>query len=59
MSGAFTAPVVDADPEATRPWTATQYVPGRSLAQRIRDRGPLRDAEPRQPRPPERKPASG
>ncbi|MFC4468271.1 protein kinase [Streptomyces xiangluensis] len=48
VSGAFTAPVVDADPEAARPWMATQYVPGRSLAQRIRDRGPLRDAELRQ-----------
>ncbi|MBZ3903222.1 serine/threonine-protein kinase [Streptomyces griseiscabiei] len=42
VSGAFTAPVVDADPEAVRPWMATQYVPGRSLAQLIRDRGPLR-----------------
>ncbi|ULR50098.1 protein kinase domain-containing protein [Streptomyces deccanensis] len=41
VSGAFTAAVVDADPEAERPWMATQYVPGRSLAQRIRDQGPL------------------
>lgn len=45
VSGAFTAAVVDADPEAERPWMATQYVPGRSLAQRIRDQGPLRDTE--------------
>lgn len=45
VSGAFTAPVVDADPEAARPWMATQYVPGRSLAQRIRDRGALRGGE--------------
>jgi outer membrane protein assembly factor BamB len=45
VSGAFTAPVLDADAEAARPWMATQYVPGRSLAQRIRDRGPLRGAE--------------
>ncbi|MER6161709.1 PQQ-binding-like beta-propeller repeat protein [Streptomyces sp. NPDC001868] len=45
VSGAFTAPVVDADPEAVRPWMATQYVPGRSLAQRIHDRGPLRVTE--------------
>ncbi|MBD9729790.1 serine/threonine-protein kinase [Streptomyces caniscabiei] len=45
VSGAFTAAVVDADPEADRPWMATQYVPGRSLAQRIRDHGPLRDTE--------------
>ncbi|MGW0839233.1 protein kinase domain-containing protein [Streptomyces sp. NPDC002787] len=45
VSGAFTAAVVDSDPEAARPWMATQYVPGRSLAQRIHDRGPLRDTE--------------
>ncbi|MFD7460353.1 MULTISPECIES: protein kinase domain-containing protein [unclassified Streptomyces] len=45
VSGAFTAPVVDADAEADRPWMATQYVPGRSLAERIRAQGPLRDAE--------------
>ncbi|WP_405559244.1 protein kinase [Streptomyces canus] len=48
VSGAFTAPVVDADPEAVRPWMATQYVPGRSLADRIRERGALRDTELRQ-----------
>ena len=45
VSGAFTAPVVDADPEATRPWMATQYVPGSSLAQRIRDHGALKGTE--------------
>ena len=45
VSGAFTAPVVDVDPEAARPWMATQYVPGRSLADRIRAGGPLRGAE--------------
>ncbi|MGI5198737.1 serine/threonine-protein kinase [Streptomyces sp. CA-288835] len=45
VSGAFTAPVVDADPEAERPWMATQYVPGLSLAARIRDQGPLRGPE--------------
>ncbi|WP_405538139.1 PQQ-binding-like beta-propeller repeat protein [Streptomyces sp. NBC_00075] len=48
VSGAFTAPVVDADPEAVRPWMATQYVPGRSLADRIREGGALRPAELRQ-----------
>ncbi|MCL8010467.1 PQQ-binding-like beta-propeller repeat protein [Streptomyces sp. AS02] len=48
VSGAFTAPVVDADPEAVRPWMATQYVPGRSLADRLRERGPMRGAELRQ-----------
>ncbi|MHC5903981.1 serine/threonine-protein kinase [Streptomyces sp. S6] len=45
VSGAFTAPVVDADPDAERPWMATQYVPGRSLAARVRDDGPLTGVE--------------
>lgn len=45
VSGAFTAPVVDADPEAVRPWMATQYVPGLSLAARIGDQGPLKGTE--------------
>ncbi|GKQ37991.1 serine/threonine-protein kinase [Streptomyces sp. A012304] len=45
VSGAFTAPVVDADPEAVRPWMATQYVPAPSLAARIRADGPLRGVE--------------
>lgn len=45
VSGAFTAAVVDADPEADPPWMATQYVPGASLAARIRDGGPLRVSE--------------
>lgn len=45
VSGAFTAPVVDADPEAVRPWMATQYVPGLSLAARIADQGPLKGTE--------------
>ncbi|MEU3935494.1 protein kinase [Streptomyces sp. NPDC029044] len=44
VSGAFTAPVLDADPEAVRPWMATQYVPGPSLAALIREQGPLRGA---------------
>ncbi|MEU0840062.1 protein kinase [Streptomyces sp. NPDC005962] len=41
VSGAFTAPVVDADPEAERPWMATQYVPGRTLADAVRQDGPF------------------
>ncbi|MFE5915899.1 protein kinase [Streptomyces sp. NPDC056468] len=45
VSGVFTAPVVDADPEAVRPWMATQYVPGLSLAARIADQGPLKGTE--------------
>ncbi|MGI5325467.1 PQQ-binding-like beta-propeller repeat protein [Actinomadura nitritigenes] len=31
VSGFFTAAVVDADPEGTPPWLATEYVPGVSL----------------------------
>ncbi|MFJ4618445.1 PQQ-binding-like beta-propeller repeat protein [Streptomyces sp. NPDC088812] len=45
VSGAFTAPVVDADPDAVRPWMATQYVPAPTLSARIRADGPLRGAE--------------
>ncbi|MFI6246303.1 PQQ-binding-like beta-propeller repeat protein [Streptomyces sp. NPDC051016] len=45
VSGAFTAPVLDADPDARAPWMATQYVPGQSLAARIRAHGALRVAE--------------
>jgi serine/threonine protein kinase len=41
VSGVFTAAVVDADVEAQAPWLATAYVPGPSLAQAVRDHGPL------------------
>lgn len=41
VSGAFTAPVLDADPDARRPWLATAYVDGPSLRARVADRGPL------------------
>ncbi|MDX2603822.1 serine/threonine-protein kinase [Streptomyces caniscabiei] len=41
VSGAFTAAVVDADPEAARPWMATQYVPGPTLFDLVREEGPL------------------
>ncbi|MFG2372513.1 PQQ-binding-like beta-propeller repeat protein [Streptomyces sp. NPDC048504] len=41
VSGAFTAPVVDADPDAELPWMATLYVPGRTLAEAIEKDGPL------------------
>ncbi|WP_327137284.1 PQQ-binding-like beta-propeller repeat protein [Streptomyces sp. NBC_01340] len=41
VSGAFTAPVVDADPDADRPWMATLYVPGLSLAEVVKKDGPL------------------
>ncbi|MER5934914.1 PQQ-binding-like beta-propeller repeat protein [Streptomyces sp. NPDC002054] len=45
VSGAFTAPVVDADPDAPRPWMATQLVPGRTLGSRVKADGPLTGAE--------------
>ncbi|WP_083462217.1 protein kinase domain-containing protein [Kitasatospora griseola] len=41
VSGAFTAPVVDADPEAALPWMATAFVPGLSLRQAVERYGPL------------------
>ncbi|MEU9983357.1 PQQ-binding-like beta-propeller repeat protein [Streptomyces sp. NPDC050856] len=45
VSGAFTAPVVDADPDAARPWMATLYVPGPTLAEQVRRNGPMAPAE--------------
>ncbi|MBC3839248.1 serine/threonine protein kinase [Streptacidiphilus sp. 4-A2] len=41
VSGAFTAPVVDCDPDGTPPWLATAYVPGPSLSDAIRTSGPM------------------
>ncbi|MGW1025192.1 serine/threonine-protein kinase [Streptomyces sp. NPDC002577] len=41
VSGAFTAPVVDADPEAERPWMATLFIPGPTLAEYVKEDGPL------------------
>ncbi|MEW2623965.1 PQQ-binding-like beta-propeller repeat protein [Streptomyces sp. NPDC048106] len=41
VSGAFTAPVVDADPDAERPWMATLYVPGSTLSEVVEKQGPL------------------
>ncbi|MFD3521899.1 serine/threonine-protein kinase [Streptomyces sp. NPDC058653] len=45
VSGAFTAPVVDADPDAERPWMATSYIPGPTLAEQVKSNGPLSPAE--------------
>lgn len=44
VSGAFTAPVVDADPEAARPWMATLFIPGPTLSQQVKRNGPLEPA---------------
>ncbi|MFJ4814250.1 PQQ-binding-like beta-propeller repeat protein [Streptomyces sp. NPDC088801] len=41
VSGAFTAPVVDADADATHPWMATLYIPGADLGTHVREHGPL------------------
>ena len=41
VSGMFTAAVVDADPEAPRPWLVTAYVAGPSLADAVGGQGPL------------------
>ncbi|MFI8834135.1 serine/threonine-protein kinase [Streptomyces afghaniensis] len=41
VSGAFTAPVVDADADAPRPWMATLYIPGADLGTHVREHGPL------------------
>ncbi|MEU6015193.1 serine/threonine-protein kinase [Streptomyces sp. NPDC047515] len=45
VSGAFTAPVVDADPDAARPWMATLYVPGPTLSDQVKRNGPMAPAE--------------
>ncbi|MFF3850172.1 serine/threonine-protein kinase [Streptomyces sp. NPDC002328] len=41
VSGAFTAPVVDADPEAERPWMATLFIPGSTLSDHVKRNGPM------------------
>ncbi|WP_051049713.1 WD40 repeat domain-containing serine/threonine protein kinase [Nocardiopsis ganjiahuensis] len=45
VSGAFTASVLDADPEAEVPWLATEYLPGPTLRQAVTAGGPLRGKE--------------
>ncbi|MFF8268117.1 serine/threonine-protein kinase [Streptomyces sp. NPDC016562] len=45
VGGFHTAPVVDADPDADPPWLATAYVPGPTLAERIRSQGPMKAEE--------------
>ncbi|WP_194891190.1 serine/threonine-protein kinase [Catenulispora pinisilvae] len=41
VSAAFTAPIVDADPDAERPWLATAYIDASSLAHLVHRGGPL------------------
>ncbi|MEU5536650.1 serine/threonine-protein kinase [Streptomyces sp. NPDC020362] len=45
VSGAFTAPVVDADPEAERPWMATLFIPGPTLSEHVKRNGPMPTAQ--------------
>ncbi|MER7112370.1 serine/threonine-protein kinase [Streptomyces sp. NPDC000229] len=45
VSGAFTAPVVDADPDAERPWMATLFIDGPTLSERVKQNGPLGSVE--------------
>jgi len=41
VSGIFTAPVVDADPDGPQPWLVTAFVPGPSLTDAVEARGPM------------------
>jgi hypothetical protein len=41
VSGIFTAPVVDADPDGRQPWLVTAYVAGPSLADAVETQGPM------------------
>ncbi|MQS04882.1 protein kinase domain-containing protein, partial [Streptomyces alkaliterrae] len=41
VSGAFTAPVLAADPDAAQPWLATAYLPAPSLSQAVTEHGPM------------------
>lgn len=41
VSGAYTAPVLDAGPDDDPPWLATAYVPGPTLSEAVAAAGPL------------------
>ena len=41
VSGAFTAPVIDADPDAPLPWLVTTFLPGLSLQDAVVAHGPF------------------
>ncbi|MFJ7293123.1 protein kinase domain-containing protein [Streptomyces collinus] len=45
VSGAFTAPVVDADPDGERPWMATLFIPGPTLSDQVKRNGPMESAQ--------------
>lgn len=44
VSGAFTAPVIDADPDDEVPWLVTSYVPSLPLDEAVQAHGPLPEA---------------
>lgn len=41
VRGPYTAAVIDADPHASRPWMAIEYVPGVPLSEAVKAAGPL------------------
>ncbi|GAA2432137.1 hypothetical protein GCM10010191_52610 [Actinomadura vinacea] len=41
VGGAFTAPVLDADPDAAVPWLVTEFLPAVPLSDAVQDGGPL------------------
>ncbi|MFG3108262.1 serine/threonine-protein kinase [Streptomyces tendae] len=41
VKGAYTAELIDADPDGTPPWLATLYVPGPALSEAVARNGPL------------------
>ncbi|WP_159328744.1 serine/threonine-protein kinase [Streptomyces tendae] len=41
VKGAYTAELIDADPDGTPPWLATLYVPGPALSEAVARTGPL------------------
>jgi serine/threonine protein kinase len=41
VAGFYTAPVVDADPDADPPWLVTAYIPGPTLYEAVQQQGPL------------------
>ncbi|RKT09810.1 serine/threonine protein kinase [Streptomyces sp. 1114.5] len=45
VSGAFTAPVLDADADAPAPWLVTLFIAGPSLGERVSGQGPLTPPE--------------
>ncbi|TXS52815.1 serine/threonine protein kinase [Streptomyces sp. t39] len=45
VGGFWTAPVVDAEPEAETPWVASDYIPAPDLLELVEERGPFAEPE--------------